>query len=870
MPPPTRERAAAWHFDLTIARLAVVMVVALVIVLAVLATVSTQLMRGMENVVDSWTAYDKGAASKADALSELRVNMGMGGVVDLFHEYQMTGRSPLYPDIERAIARTRAKLDVYRELSPPTPEEKRAIADIARTLDIFAARLPQLAAQIRAGRPAHEVARETAVDIGPAVNALGVLDAQLSHDRAALTAANLAVIASHRDMMVAGGGLAGALIIGLCVSLIWVTRVRILRPLARLVRESQVLARHDLDYPFVWTRRDELGQLGRSLEDSRTELRTLFSAIEEKTRRLAVSEQRYALAAAATKDGLWDWDLITDNVYFSSRLHQMLGLAAGELGNSFERLLALVHPDDAPRVRMAWQLADWNGSEEFTIEFRASPSHGGEVWILVRGILARDDMGRAIRMAGSASDITERKFYEHQLVHQATHDFLTGLRNRAFLIDWLRDRMTAGPERPALALLFVDLDGFKVINDSLGHGVGDRLLIAVAGRIEAQLADSEFVVRLGGDQFVSTVAGDDEAALVKAKRLDEVLRQPFHIDDMELRLTASIGVAIDDGLSDDPDSLLRDADIALYRAKEHGKARTEVFNSALREAILIRHRLQNDMTRAIEDGDIFLVYQPIVTVADGCLTGFMTRAIEDGDIFLVYQPIVTVADGCLTGFEALVRWRHPDLGLISPVQFIPIAEETGQILPLGRHVMETAATALKRWRTLLPPDRTLSVNVNLSARQMWDEDYVQDMLCWLERNHAGGLKIEVTESMTMTNPDVALTILNRFRTLGIPLCIDDFGTGYSSLSYLGRFPFDVLKIDKSFITDIGDVPARQRLVRGIVNLAHDLGLTVVAEGVETKAEHRILRAIGCDYAQGYLFARPLAVLDAEAFLNRSP
>ncbi|MEI8397156.1 MAG: EAL domain-containing protein, partial [Rhodospirillaceae bacterium] len=269
------------------------------------------------------------------------------------------------------------------------------------------------------------------------------------------------------------------------------------------------------------------------------------------------------------------------------------------------------------------------------------------------------------------------------------------------------------------------------------------------------------------------------------------------------------------------------------------KARTEVFNAALREAILIRHRLQNDLTPAI----------------------------ESGDIFLVYQPIVTVADAKLVGFEALVRWRHPELGLISPVRFIPIAEETGQILPLGRHVMETAANTLKRWRGLLPPDRPLSVNVNLSARQMWDEGYIEDMLGWLDRNQVSGLKIEVTESMTMTNPEVALSILNRFRALGIPLCMDDFGTGYSSLSYLGRFPFDVLKIDKSFITDIGDFPERRRIVRGIINLARDLGLSVVAEGVETEAEHRVLQEIKCDYAQGYLFARPLSVTDAEALLN---
>ncbi|MEI7606534.1 MAG: EAL domain-containing protein [Rhodospirillaceae bacterium] len=834
----TRETHRPRRFDLTIGRLALVMVAALVIVLGVLGVVGFQLMRGMQGIAESWSAYDLGAASKADALSELRAYMGMGGVVDLYHEYQMTGKPGLAPEIERAIARARANLEVYRDLSPPAPEEKRAITEIAHTLDVFAAHMTEVAALTALGKPVHEIARETAVDIGPAVDALHMLDSQLSRDRAALTASNLAVITNQRNLMAVGGAVAVSLVFGLCVLLVWVTQRRILRPLAQLVDEAHLLAQRDLDRPFIWTHRDELGLLGRTLEDSRSVLRSSFATIEEKTKRLTESEQRYALAAAATKDGLWDWDLATGDVYFSPRFHEMLGLAPGELGASIEPLLALVHPEDVAGVRAVWRPPAESDPEDFTIEFRALLHHGEVAWILVHGILARDDSECAVRLAGSASCITDRKFYEQRLLHQATHDYLTGLRNRSFLIDWLGERMAGNPERPPLALLFVDLDGFKVINDSLGHGVGDQLLIAVARRIEGCLAKNEFVVRLGGDEFVLVVAGGEGEAMTMAKELDALLCRPFHIDEMELRLTASIGVAIDDGLSQDPISLLRDADIALYRAKEHGKARTEVFNSALREAILIRHRLQTDMSRAI----------------------------ETGEIFLVYQPIVTVTDARLIGFEALVRWHHPDLGMISPVRFIPIAEETGQILPLGRYVMETAVNTLKSWRAMMPTDRHFSVNVNLSARQLWDEGYIADLLSWLGDNQISGLKIEVTESMTMTNPEVALSILERFRALGIPLCMDDFGTGYSSLSYLGRFPFDVLKIDKSFITDIGYVPERQRLVRGIVNLAHDLGLSVVAEGVETTAEHQVLQEIGCEFAQGYLFARPLSVADAEALI----
>lgn len=838
----------------TLRVLANVMAGGLAVVLAVMGIVGLLLLNGMRDIQDSWAAYDLGAATKSDALSELRSYLGAGGVVDLFHDFQVMGPRGTRAAVERAIAMAQANLDVYRASAPPTPEEAGAMAAIEETLAGLAARLPEIEAGHAAHRLTHVLLRETDVDIGPVVEGLRVLDGQLSRERAALGATNRAVIARQQAVLTAGGGVAGVLVVVLAVLLVWLTHRRILKPLARLVGESRLLARRQLDRPFVWTRRDELGQLGRTLEDSRTALAALFSAIEEKTRRLGDSERRYAMAAAAANDGLWDWDRVSGEVYISARLDQMLGLAPGELGGSFRRFLRFVHPDDAPRVRKAWRKAvDDTRRDGFELEFRTLPrGEDGEGWMLARGVVARDAAGRVVRLVGSASDITRRKADERALVHQATHDFLTGLPNRAYLIDWLRRAMgvaeagdtagdtaggAGGGARYGLALLFLDLDGFKVINDSLGHGIGDRLLIAVGERIVGQLADGEFAVRLGGDEFVVVTCGE-AAALAGAGRLEMALTEPFCIDDMELRTSASIGVAIDDGLSADPDSLLRDADIALYRAKEHGRARTEVFTTALREAILIRHRLQTDLTRAI----------------------------ASGEIFLLYQPILSLADGRLSGFEALVRWRHPELGLIGPDRFIPIAEETGQILPLGRFVLETAVAGLKRWRALsgLP----IAVNVNLSARQMWDPTYVDDMLGWLAGIGADGLKIEVTESMTMSDPERALAILGRFHDLGIPLCMDDFGTGYSSLSYLGRFPFDVLKIDKSFVRDLSAGSGRARLVRGIVNLAHDLGLDVVGEGVETEGERAILAGLGCDYAQGYLFARPLPAEEAEVWVRR--
>jgi diguanylate cyclase (GGDEF)-like protein len=835
-------------FHLTIYRLALGLAAALIVALGVMSGVGALLLRGMQDVADGWHIYDLEAATKADALSEVRGFMGFGGVIDLFHEYQVMGRPALRIEAQRAISLARANLNAYREVAPPTPDEVQAIATVEAALAAIEAALPQVELAHAAGQSPHDVLTATTVEVRPAVDGLRILNAQLSQDRAKLSAANIDGIARLQAVMVVGGGFVAVLVLVLAGASVLLTRDRIVRPLGRLVEQSRMLARRSLDQPFYWKRNDELGLLGRTLESSRVALRDLFAAIDEKARRLSESERRYAMAAAAANDGLWDWDLEGGEVYLSPRLCRMLDLdedTASASGAGFAPLLNRLLPDDAEHLQAVLQgVAAGDVHKPFDLEVRACTPSRPEMWLLVRGIVDIDGLGYPVRAAGSASDITERKSYEGQLVYQATHDDLTGLRNRACLVDWLRTRLEVVPDgqaRGSLALLFLDLDGFKLINDSLGHAVGDLLLMAVARRIAEALDEAEFVVRLGGDEFVVVLEGGGEAAaLERAHQLEAELARPFVVEDMELRTTVSIGVAIDDGLSHDADSLLRDADIALYRAKEHGKARTEVFNTALREAILIRHRLQTSLLRAL--------------VA--------------GEVFLVYQPIIRLDSGRLMGFEALVRWRHPDLGLISPAQFIPIAEETGQILPLGRFVLETAADSLVRWRRMLPADRELSVNVNLSARQLWDERYVDDLLRFLASSRATGIKIEVTESMTMGNPEMALDILQRFRDLGVPLCMDDFGTGYSSLSYLTRFPFNVLKIDRSFITGLDQSADKLRLLRGIVNLAHDIGLEVVGEGIETEAERQGLLDIGCDFGQGFLFSRPIDAQAVDAMLAR--
>lgn len=844
--------AGAGRRTLTIARSALLLAAALVVCLAVMLAVGLELMRGMDAVADGWRDYDLQAATKSDALSEVRGHLGLGGVIDHFREGTQAGTSAHsagdHAALERSLALARANLAIYRDIVTPSEDEARAIAAIAAFLDAIQVQMEDPAAAIPPA--AFDACRRDAV------KGLAALNSHLSAQRARLTAATLTDIEALQRLMAVGGGVIAVLVLALACAAVWFTRSRIVGPLGRLVEDARRLASRDLDRPFpgwgrgkgLGFRHDELGLLGRSLEDSRIALRDLFAAIEEKTRRLGESERRYAMAAAATNDGLWDWNLESGDFYLSPRLRQMLRLSADDGEPGLSGLLARIHPDDRHAVLAAIRQGE-HGADgaSFDVEFRVLPPNlkqedlrpeDGTRWLHLHGIVAAGPDGRAARLAGSAADVSDRKSYEARLVHQATHDFLTGLPNRAYLIRWLRERQAALDSGWSdLALLFLDLDGFKVVNDSLGHAVGDRVLIATAERIAGLLEAGEFVARLGGDEFVVAVPAGREAAIARAQALETAFQRPLCAGGMELRIGLSIGLAVDDGTSDDPDSLLRDADIALYRAKEHGRGRTVLFDASLREAILIRSRLQRDLTPSL----------------------------EAGDIFLVYQPIVSLPSGRLTGFEALVRWRHPDLGLVSPAQFIPIAEETGQILPLGRHVLERAVEQLARWRRMAG-GAALTVNVNLSARQMWDERYVDDMLEFLADGRACGLKVEVTESMTVADHDQARAILERFHALGVALCMDDFGTGYSSLSHLGSLPFDVMKIDKSFISALGSDPRQESLLRGIVELAHRIGLEVVAEGVETEEERAVLTRIGCDYAQGYLFARPLSVTDAEALL----
>jgi diguanylate cyclase (GGDEF)-like protein/PAS domain S-box-containing protein len=527
---------------------------------------------------------------------------------------------------------------------------------------------------------------------------------------------------------------------------------------------------------------------------------------------LRTSEERYAVAVRGANDGIWDWNLRTGQVYYSERWQTLLGLEPGVIGSSPDEWFSRVHAEDLPRLteRLDRHLA--GETEHFEYEYR----------MLARGAAVWDDSRRPTRIAGSQTDITDRK----------VHDPLTGLPNRALFLDRLEHAHARARRagRGRFAVLFLDLDRFKMVNDSLGHPAGDQLLVQVSRRIEACLRGGDTVARLGGDEFtvlLEEISSSDEAVEI-AQRIHEALLHPFMVAGHELYVTVSVGVALGDRMISDL--------TAMYRAKVGGRGRSEVFTGDMRSEVLERLRIENDLRRGLDRGEF--------------------------EVF--YQPIVALKGNQLNGFEALVRWRHPERGLLLPATFIGVAEETGVILQLGMWVLEEACRQLESWRRLDASWDGLSMSVNLSPRLFAQPDLVRLVSLALDRTGlpARCLKLEITEGVLIEDPDEATRMIRELRQMGIGICLDDFGTGYSSLSYLNRFTVDVLKIDRSFIRDMADDGDKAELVKNIVRLAADLQLAVVAEGVETIEQRHRLESLHCEWMQGFEFSRPIPAPDA--------
>jgi diguanylate cyclase (GGDEF)-like protein len=431
------------------------------------------------------------------------------------------------------------------------------------------------------------------------------------------------------------------------------------------------------------------------------------------------------------------------------------------------------------------------------------------------------------------------------LLHDAFHDSLTGLPNRALFIDHLKlavnhCRRTRGY---LFAVLFIDLDRFKVINDSLGHLVGDELLSSIAHRLEICLRDGDTIARLGGDEFTILLDGikDYSDAQRVAERVQEVLEQPFSLAGRELFITASVGIKYSSGGEEQPEDLLRDADTAMYCAKALGKAQSQVFDTKMHTRALTLLEIESDLRRAMDR--------------------------EEFDVH--YQPIVSLESGRISGFEALVRWSHPERGLISPADFIPIAEETGLVIQIDRWVLKQACLQMRKWQEALPVTRRMKISVNLSCKQFMQPTIVEQILETLRETGLDpcNLKLEITESVMMERGDYAMSVLEQLSKAGIELSLDDFGTGYSSLSYIHHFPVSTLKIDQSFIKRIGG-EQNGEIVRAVVALARNLGLEVVAEGIETVMQLDQLKALGCEQGQGYYFSEPVDEQSATELIQK--
>jgi diguanylate cyclase (GGDEF)-like protein len=441
-------------------------------------------------------------------------------------------------------------------------------------------------------------------------------------------------------------------------------------------------------------------------------------------------------------------------------------------------------------------------------------------------------------------EVAERKQIEEQLRHNAFHDGLTDLANRALFMDHLQLALARAKrhENYQFAVLFLDLDRFKVINDSLGHVVGDKLLVGIARRLETAMRPGDTVSRLGGDEFTILLddLGDAGEAGAVAERLLKELAMPYNLGGHEVFTSVSIGVALSATGYQSPEEILRDADTAMYRAKQLGKARYEVFDQTMHTRAVDRLEMERDLRRAV----------------------------ERRELFLQYQPIVSLDTGTVRGFEALVRWQHPERGLIPPAKFIPVAEETGMIIPIGLWVLGEACRQIRRWQGLCPADEPLTMNVNLSGKQFMQPDLLEQIEAVLRETGLDprSLKLEITESVVMENIETATRTLERLRALGVELSIDDFGTGYSSLSYLQRFPVSTLKIDRSFVSRMTESDGTAEIVRTIMRLAQNLGMDVVAEGVETECQRAQLSALECEFGQGYYFSRPMDGEVAEGFL----
>jgi len=560
-------------------------------------------------------------------------------------------------------------------------------------------------------------------------------------------------------------------------------------------------------------------------------------------KKLNESEERYELLMRGANDGLWDWNLKTNEIYFSTRWISMLGLSENEIGSTPETWFERVHPYDLPRLRENIQLHLEGETPHFECEYRIQHANKEYYWMRSRGLVVRDADGKLYRMSGSQTDISDRKQVEARLTFDTLHDTLTNLPNRVLFLDRLGQRLELAKRHPnnLFAVLFIDLDRFKIINDSLGHLVGDKFLIAIASQLRACLRSEDTLSRLGGDEFAILLneINDISDPIRVAERIQERLMSTTQLKSVNRATTASIGIALYQVDYLEAQEMLRDADSAMYRAKMLGGGCYQLFDTTMYESALSLLKLEADLKLAVESGQWKVYYQPIISL-------------ENDDII---------------GVEALVRWNHPRDGIILPHKFIHVAEETGLILQIDEYVLQQACLQAKLWQDNGNPD--LKVSVNISGRQFYDQNLIKVVAQVLLNTNlpSDRLRLEITESVAMRDLELSTHILNELNKLGVSIALDDFGVGYSSLSYLKRFPISALKIDRSFIQQDNTDEKSEAITSAIIFMGQTLGLSVVAEGVETEKQLNFLKSQFCDEGQGFLFGKPMPGEELTKILN---
>lgn len=582
--------------------------------------------------------------------------------------------------------------------------------------------------------------------------------------------------------------------------------------------------------------------------DSELLSRAIRYAIERQNAEeaLRISEERYALAVRGANDGIWDWDLDKGNAYYSERWHNILGFDE-KLPATINSWTDRIHKDDKADFNRALEAHLAGNSSHFSHEYRILTKDHKYIWVLSRGIAVTDHDGHSMRMAGSITNISKRKEAEGQLVHDALHDHLTGLPNRNLMTDRLDHAIQRiqgrGEHTIEFALLFLDLDRFKNVNDSLGHSVGDELLVLIANKLKEIVRPGDTVARLGGDEFAILLTEVNDLSMVThvADRVLTECATPVVINTHEICTTVSIGIALGTKRYTSSHEVLRDADIAMYWAKSEGKACYEIFDREMHSRVVKLQRLELELRQAV----------------------------DKHEFILHYQPIVSLSNDSMVGFEALVRWNHPVRGLVGPAEFISTAEETGLIVPLGWWTLREACHQAKEWQREFPSDPPLSISVNISGKLFNQPDMITCLRNVLTETDlpATSLRMEITESVLLDHADESLAKLDELRDLGVGLHVDDFGTGYSSLSYLQKFKYDTLKIDRSFVNQMNSDKGSGAIVQTIIALGKLLNMNIIAEGVENRTQLERLRELKCPQVQGFLFSRPVDSESASRILS---